>query len=140
MPAWSPAAAPVFDFAEASAYMEACTRAAAVLDEVATLRAARVNDAQEGWRGPRRDAFDRADAAVRARWVDAVLGLRAEALRMTRAAEEALLQLRRHHDDTIRWEQEAAAEAALALPAVPRPSPAEGAVPPGSLDWLGTGS
>ena len=42
-------------------------RAANVLDDVAAQRRLLVVTAQEGWRGPHRDAFDDEDAALRRR-------------------------------------------------------------------------
>ena len=49
--------------AESAAYRDA----ARVLEDVAAERRRFVVDAQDGWRGPHRDAFDEEDAALRRR-------------------------------------------------------------------------
>ena len=59
---------------------DALRRAASVLEDVAAQRRRLVVTAQDGWRGPHRDAFDDEDSALRRRAEAIADELRAAAL------------------------------------------------------------
>ena len=88
MPTLPPGLEPVpLDEAAAAAAIDACHRVAAAVDVAADARQAAATVAQREWRGPARDDFDVALAAVQREAVDLVADLRATAGAIGRAVD-----------------------------------------------------